>query len=289
MLSTHQLSAETIHLFGVADFGIDANRFVDSIDPTFSDLPWDQYDLRKAQLRILEQHVGESDADFLRLGQAYYAGSVSVSELSLWVDRLPPEAKEQFCKALPFRRRSIASFAMEKSATETAGDWDIIRQPNRPFQMNVSGYRAIARLFAPMAEEVADHADVQKLLVVLADELCTHRPATRALRITLHQVSCVARPDKPATNAPEGIHQDGASFIVSALVISRNAVQGGVSTIYADDRRTVLKRVCLGAGQGLFHADADSSLWHDVTPISTEVDAAAGSRNTLGFDFDIIQ
>jgi len=92
--------------------------------------------------------------------------------------------------------------------------------------------------------------------------------------------------NQPADNAPEGIHQDGADYIVSALVIERRNVQGGTSIIYGPDKQTIYLTVTLQPGQGIFQADQGSDLWHDVTPIVLELNSSGGEgvRNILGFD-----
>ena len=85
--------------------------------------------------------------------------------------------------------------------------------------------------------------------------------------------------------------QDGADYIVSALVIGRQAIQGGKSTVYGPDRTTRLLTVTLQPGEGLFHADAGSGLWHDVSGIEFDEgsDSSEGVRNTLGIDIVVEQ
>ncbi|MDO8598729.1 MAG: 2OG-Fe dioxygenase family protein, partial [bacterium] len=94
------------------------------------------------------------------------------------------------------------------------------------------------------------------------------------------------------TNAPEGIHRDGADYIVSALVMERDDVDGGMSIVYDPAKDRKLLEMTLTPGQGLFQADqlytlpAEQWLWHNVTPVTlhdTDGDRR-GSRNIFGFD-----
>jgi len=183
----------------------------------------------------------------------------------------------------PYRRRAIASFMAEMTRDN---GWRIARQPSSIFRMNVADRRSSGRTFHEMSDAVIRDADFQKLLGGIAQMTRCVRPDVRRLKITAHQISIVARSDAPASNSPEGIHQDGADFIVSALVVARKNIGGGVSNIYGPDRATRYLSVMLKPGQGIFQADAGSQLWHDVTPIKVaqSLNVSTGVRNIFGFD-----
>jgi hypothetical protein len=183
----------------------------------------------------------------------------------------------------PFRRRAIAAFVAERSNN----GWRIEQQPSSIFCMNVADRRASGRVFPAISERVSEDPAFRQLLAGIAGMTRSVRPEIRRLKITAHQISIVARSRVPASNSPEGIHQDGADFIVSALVIARENVKGGVSNIYGPDRQTRYLRVLLQPGQGIFQRDAGSTLWHDVTPISVEPNATCGVRNIFGFDITV--
>jgi hypothetical protein len=88
------------------------------------------------------------------------------------------------------------------------------------------------------------------------------------------------------TNAPEGIHQDGSDYIVSALVIERRGVVGGESIVLGPDKRTEYLRHTLQEGQGIFQADVGSPLWHWATPVRPAAPSSGEEavRNILGYD-----
>ena len=58
--------------------------------------------------------------------------------------------------------------------------------------------------------------------------------------ISLHQVRQICYPGLESHNSPEGIHRDGADYIVSALVLNRFNVQDGESIIYTPDKKHIL-------------------------------------------------
>jgi hypothetical protein len=271
-------------LFALSDLGVDAVRFLTELHPTFGQLPWDEYDVRREQLRIIEGYVNEAGVAFDQAAAAYYTGQIPIESLGHWLERLPPDVESRVRNFEPFRRRAAASFDLMAS-----GDaWLIHRRPSDSFRQAVHDYRSEPRLFAPMPDFVSDHPELQTLITGVANLVRSSGVAARQLKIIVHQISCVARATHPATNSPEGIHQDGSSFIVSALVVSRTSIRGGISTVYGADRRTPLISVCLAPGQGLFHADAGSDLWHEVSPIEVEDGVTVAARNILGFDIHVV-
>ncbi|MGN1646836.1 hypothetical protein ACKEWT_16445, partial [Yersinia enterocolitica] len=63
----------------------------------------------------------------------------------------------------------------------------------------------------------------------------------------------------------------------------------GTSKLYCLEKNELIKSHTLECGEGLFHIDKNSSIWHQVTPIkSKEPSIKTGYRNILGFDFNYI-
>ena len=61
--------------------------------------------------------------------------------------------------------------------------------------------------------------------------------ATDSVDMNVHQSFVQAFPEKAGSNAPEGIHQDGSDYIVSALVVDRGNIVGEISKIYGPDKK----------------------------------------------------
>lgn len=132
------------------------------------------------------------------------------------------------------------------------------------------------------------------LLVRLAEMVHEVRPRALEIEMVLHQMYIFADVLGTATNAPEGRHQDGAEYIVSALVMERVGVLGGESIVYlrdAAEQDVECLRHTLQIGEGLFQADKNTPLWHDVTPIREDpnVPPAYGSRGIFGFDINVVR
>ena len=92
----------------------------------------------------------------------------------------------------------------------------------------------------------------------------------------------------------EGAHEDGADFIVSALVVNRINVNGGESQILemlADGKKEIVFKRTLAPGEFVFQADTGeeliygNDLWHHVTPFHI-ADESKGEawRDIIGFD-----
>ncbi|MCR2055718.1 2OG-Fe dioxygenase family protein [Campylobacter helveticus] len=92
-----------------------------------------------------------------------------------------------------------------------------------------------------------------------------------------------------ATNSPEGIHQDGMDFIMFAFVVERKNVNGAKSIVYAEDKETKIFEAVLKEGQGLLQADLHSSLWHEVTEISSLNPNEMAYRSSIGFDIECLK
>ena len=107
----------------------------------------------------------------------------------------------------------------------------------------------------------------------------------KTVNITLHQVRQLAYPNSVgAHNSPEGIHRDGADFIVSAFVLNRKNVSGGESIIYNENKKQIYKTT-LNNNNGIFQED--QKLWHFVTPIQSIDNKNIGLRDIIGLDISL--
>jgi hypothetical protein len=146
------------------------------------------------------------------------------------------------------------------------------------------------RVFPEAAEFVTDYPPMRRIMMHLARMVREVRPQASKLEVTMHQTFVFADMGSTGDNSPEGIHQDGADFIVSALVLERVGILGGESIVYGPDKKTEYLRQVLAPGEALFHADQGSELWHYVTPIKENPVEPPdyGHRSIIGFDIDMV-
>ncbi len=116
--------------------------------------------------------------------------------------------------------------------------------------------------------------------------------------MTAHFMSVKAQPGIPGDNAPEGSHEDGADFIISALVVNRINITGGMSRVIEklpSGEKEVIFEHTLQPGQFLFQADTGeekhygNDLWHDITPFFTADENSESWRDIIGLDITILE
>jgi hypothetical protein len=244
-----------VHVLRLEDIGIDREAFIRDVRPSFERNKWDLYDVknRRAALEQLGTPLNAAQ-------QAAYAA------------------------IQPHRRRAMRKYTL---TPRDGNQWLIEPNDERTFSQSVTDYRSSTREFELIEPEISTHADVLTLIAAVAQTVREYRPALKQIHAVLHQVMVVARPAEAASPAPEGLHQDGADYIVSALVIDRSGVSGGVSKVREGRDSAPMLEVELGAGEGIFQADANTPLWHEISPISLTPGADAGHRMTFGIDVHV--
>jgi hypothetical protein len=280
-----------VRLFDVEGLGVRFAELRAQILPSFPSLPWDTYDVKREQVAYLRACRPEHDELLSKFLPRYFADDRALTELRPLINELDADEGEAFEAIRPYRRRAVASFIVRKAPRHS--HWRIDQQEEGVFTQkgdDEGDYRKLGRRFAASARTVTGAPSYRAMidrLATIVDEL--HGGSLRTLRIVCHQMGLVARPARVVSNAPEGIHQDGSDYIVSALVLERRGIEGGESVVFGPDKRTEYLRHTLREGQGLFQADAGSPLWHWVTPVrrkhpDTEQDAL---RNILGYDVQL--
>lgn len=267
-----------VHVFRLAELGIDCDQFVREVRPSFDRLEWDRYDPMKAQLAFLTGLDDPIASDARKVQE--HPGPDRLALHDAFISRLPAELKATVDTMLPFRRRAMRKFRLERIAN---GEWSAECSADATFVQPVSDYRKQTRVFSLIETDIANNAGVLMMMSCAAETAYASDPDVKAFDAVLHQVAVVARPGMIGFPAPEGVHQDGAPFIVSALVVERQAVAGGVSKIYNGRGTAPVVEIQLKAGEGIFQADAGTDLWHEITPIELEREGV-GHRMTFGID-----
>jgi hypothetical protein len=270
-----------VHIFRLSELGVDTDAFVKDVRPSFDRLEWDRYDSMKAQLAYLTG-LDEPIGSHARRVQDH----MGVDRLALHdelLSTLPPEVRAITDTMLPFRRRAMRKFRLERVGE---ADWWATCSADGTFVQPVSDYRKQTRVFSLIEHDVANHPGIVKMLASAAETAHASQPDVKSFDAVLHQVAVVARPGMAGFPAPEGVHQDGAPYIVSAIVVERHAITGGISKIYNCRNTPPVVETQLQAGEGIFQADAGTDLWHEITPISLEREGI-GHRMTFGIDLHL--
>jgi hypothetical protein len=173
--------------------------------------------------------------------------------------------------------------------------WFLKRIPTAEFSQSYAkiaedqfDFRTLPRIFSEIDDGAVNSSLFKTLLVGLAQRVASWHPEISALDITVHHVLVETTKERITSNSPEGIHQDGFDYIVSALVIERNNVVGGESQIFDDDKTTKIFSTTLQPGFGILQPDKNTHLWHKVTPIVVQPPAELGFRSSIGFDIALV-
>lgn len=282
-----------VSVFSAEDYGVNSSELIPELKDYFFKLEWDSYLSRQKKLEYLIRHVPDIsaiDSNHQPLFKAYYSGEAEESCLDKFLYKLNGIQQKEFEKIKSHRRRSVASFKIfwdenkdiiierlsvghfeqKEAAVAEKNEWTLI---NRTFQQADPG------MFS---------ANLQKLIRGLSLDILSYHPTLESMDFVTHFTQIVATAeDRAVSNAPEGIHQDGMDYIVSALVIDLDNAEGGKSLIYGADKNTLLFETKLRPGQGILQPDKGTDLWHTVEPIRPKNKEKPAYRSTLGFDFNL--
>lgn len=290
-----------IRVFSLSGLGIDTDAFLRTLIPTFSLGEWDEYDVKRNQIAFLQKCVPEAKQRLQSFLADYYEGRVWLDVIAEVIAKLTHEQRWQFERIRSYRKRSVARFAVNRRSGRPGSsvdwdDWDVKRMwGSFDFMQQLSTgtgeFRKWRRRFREMPAVVTEGCyEFKLLLYALATMVHDCAPGCRELSIIAHQVSIFVDGTQEGDNAPEGIHQDGSDYIVSALVVERDGIIGGESVVYGPDKETEYLRMTLHPGQGIFQADAGTELWHDVTPVRDDLATPSpfGKRSIFGFDIRVV-
>ena len=280
--------SSNINLFCVSDFDINKSDFIDSLSSSFLSLPYDYYDIAVK----VEEKVANYDFNLLKVYRDEWLNlwnRIGRREddrnfiLNFWSSRV---SDSSFTNSLidinSYRKRSCFSYTSRKISNYR---WEITENGVPEYRQKVDDRRSRRRVWVAPHYEVIQNRYILKLIAVFSEILNNNLAViTNSFEFTFHQMLTIAKDGMLNDPAPEGTHQDGTDYIVSAIVIERENITGGESIIfYAKDENIALKQT-LKAGEGIFQADKATNLWHKVTPISRLKKEKEGYRSLIGFD-----
>ncbi len=277
-----------IRVFNLQKWGINQEVLLNLLERNVSTLAWDYYDQRKARINFLISELPESKNEIKNIEPDYYSGKVEEEALDSYINALSEVKRLAFWDIQPHRRRSICQFIAERKVDE---NWEIKRITDDNFTQKVNDFRKMERVFEQTDDFTTEHPEFKLFLHRLLEQTLEFKPEARRIKMVAHEISTITKENRPGDNSPEGVHQDGSQFIVSAMVIERENITGGQSQIYGPDKKTSYFKYTLQPGEGLFQMDRGTELWHKVSSINLKSDAEVeiGERNIIGFDIDVIE
>ncbi|MFD2562765.1 2OG-Fe dioxygenase family protein [Aquimarina rubra] len=284
-----------IRIGNVSDLKMDVKSFLHFFQPFFEELKDDVYLVRGKQIAFLKEAFPEDATAIEKLHKPYFEGTRTIDALAYWIQQLDTNQKQEFDQLSTItRQRNISSFLIEI--------WDdqyfVERIVQQGFEQDVDDFRVWKRVFKQATREAVENELFFELLKKMAGLVKKIHPEVRKIQITSHFMRTISKEKVKGENAPEGVHEDGAQYIMSALVINRQNITGAESQIYektASDTNELIYKKVLQPGEFIFQADTGeeftfgNDLWHYVTPIEPEDIKNPGIRDIIGFDMDILE
>ncbi len=286
-----------IQIINMPELGINAKLLSKQLRATYrDDYQWDDYHYRQSKINYIVKSINTQSLGKIThdIWDSYYRGSITDDTLLTHIEKsLSSTLACNIKKIKPSRKRLISAYELTYKELE----WHIKRTPAGKFKQpcgalknstKITSYKTVERTFKELPTHLEDDS-LHKILTFIAQNLQQNlQIPPQHIHITVHHTLVFCYPDAPGSNAPEGIHQDGIDFIISALVIERHNIEGGTSIIFGCNGETELMKVTLREGQGILQPDKNSELWHSVTPIACIDKTQEGYRSTLGFDISIL-
>ena len=285
-----------IHVSSLEHLGINQKEFLDTYSSFFEELAWDPYDARRLRVEFIKQIFPDEASEIQALFKPYYLGQIHLNKFDTWINRLTEKQAETLEVIQPWRRRSVAQFLIMQNGENLK----ITRESVEQFAQEVAGddYRSLPRVFEESPKEHVENELFYEWMRQVFFITKKVRPEAKGVRMVAHFMSVKARPKKPGDNSPEGAHEDGADYIVSALVVNLKNVKGGESKIIEqleDGSKEIIFSHRLLEGEFIFQGDSKdeiihgTDLWHHITPFALDDETKGeGWRDIIGFDINVI-
>ncbi|MCD8399253.1 2OG-Fe dioxygenase family protein [Tenacibaculum finnmarkense] len=287
-----------IRIGSLTDLAINKADFIASFKPFFdTDLMDDVYLVKNNQIAFLKSIFIKEIASLEKIHQAYFEGNLPKTVLNPWIDKLSENQKKEFLILSKItRQRNISSFTVEKSSEKQRDNLDVKRIEAKSFKQDVSDFRVWKRVFKQASKASVENELFKSLLKQVFLLISEIHPTTQKVKVTSHFMRTISDVQIKGENSPEGVHEDGAKYIVSALVINRTNILGGETQIFEaiSEKKDLIFNTVLEEGEFAFQADTGeekefgTDLWHYVTPIQPINLAEKGVRDIIGFDIEIV-
>lgn len=287
-----------ISIINVCDLGIQVKQLSEKLRGAYSnEYDWDLYLHRQEKIEYLKKNLTEFylsniNSDFWT---DFYTGKINSSDLSYLVDQLEENKRSDFLGIRKKRKRLISEYILEfinDKCIINRVPANSFSQNNAVINNNSQDYRMSNRIFKELPNNYEDDY-LYEIIKCMAKKIINVNKNISKLKIIIHHTLVYSFYNCNSTNSPEGIHQDGMDYIVSALVVERKNITGGKSIVYGKDSKTKILEVTLQDGQGILQPDKGSDLWHTVTPCFFVKDKSnnydKGYRSTIGLDISIIR
>ncbi|MGW7467184.1 2OG-Fe dioxygenase family protein [Streptomyces xantholiticus] len=173
-----------------------------------------------------------------------------------------------------YRRRRHATLSASRGGTDLRVE---AHQPH--YQgLDYNGLNGgVARHYAPFEDAVL-HGETMSSMLALGCDVFGRLAPYSAWHIEAHQFRIEVTGEESGLPTPEGVHRDGVTFVLMALVGRSNA-SGGESTVYDLDKRPV-EKFTLTEPLDLALVN-DERVFHGVSPVERLDPSRTAERDVL--------
>lgn len=171
------------------------------------------------------------------------------------------------------RLRRYGRFLLTRTGEVAPLDQEVFVQPGESNPL----YVGVERRFEPLTEAFRSEPVLYALIRLLGD-VAGGLEDTAEWIVRVHPFRVIAQPDTLGRPTPEGRHKDGVT-LVSSLLLGRENVTGGRSTLYDPDGREIAAHTLSEPGTLLL--SDDRATWHAVSPVQPQDASRPGRRDVL--------
>ncbi|MFF4368165.1 2OG-Fe dioxygenase family protein [Streptomyces sp. NPDC001594] len=171
------------------------------------------------------------------------------------------------------RLRRFGQFLLSRSGEINALPHDVFVQPQDSNPLYVD----VQRRFEPLTAAFRAEPLLEALMRALG-EVAAGLDVAGEWIVRVHPFRVVARAGSLGEPTPEGRHKDGVTLVTS-LLIGRDNVTGGRSTVYDADGREIAATTLSEPGSLLL--SDDQATWHAVSPLQPQDAGRSGYRDVL--------
>ncbi len=146
------------------------------------------------------------------------------------------------------------------------------------YRNNMNG--GINRDFQAFKKDSIENPILENIISFISKQISLNNQSQ--WRIQAHQFRIEANKDEAGQPTPEGVHRDGADFIL-IMVLKRHNITGGVNHIYDDGKRLVFGGVLENAGDAILIDDR--KVWHGVSEVYPVDNRVSCYRDVLVLTF----
>ncbi|OED46728.1 hypothetical protein ACH42_03470 [Endozoicomonas sp. (ex Bugula neritina AB1)] len=171
----------------------------------------------------------------------YYLSKLSWNDLAGLLRHSYSEHIQAIALIKSTRKRFISEFEIHIENNKPR----IERIPTKPFGQTLAeiennidfDFRKLSRVFTELPGKYLTES-LYSLIRKVIKKILNNNESPKKINLSLHHTRIVCTSNANASNYPEGIHQDGMDYIVSAFVVERHNIDGGEIIIYSSDKKT---------------------------------------------------